>query len=197
MLPELGQVDRDAGEFWVANPFMMPAQGHNLSAFERNRLFINDGGDGFLDASALSAADIDADSRAVVPADFDRDGKIDLLVGSVGGGPLRLFLNRIPTQNRSVRVELVGTDSNRTAIGARVTLECGDTRITRDLFAANGCMGQAPAELVIGVGETERIDRLEVRWPSGRSQEFSDVPVTPTLKIIEGEPEVALAPAQP
>ena len=86
-LPELGKVDRENGEFWAGNAFTMIGEGNNLSAYERNRVFLNTGdGKEFLDASFASAADIDSDSRSAIVADFDRDGWPDLLVGSVGGG---------------------------------------------------------------------------------------------------------------
>jgi hypothetical protein len=195
LLPERGDVDRERGEFWVANPFMMPEAGHNLSAHERNRLYLNVGGQGFIDASRFSAADIDSDSRSVVAADFDRDGWTDLLVGNVGGGPLRLFLNRFSVPgNRRVLLDLVGTTSNRSAIGARATVECGGQRIFRDRFAPNGFMGMGPPELLVGVGQAERIDRLSVRWPTGKVQEFTDLPVDARLTIVEGEDQVESAP---
>lgn len=196
MLPELGEVNREAGEFWVPNPFMMPRMGHNLSAYERNRLFLNVAGREFIDASGFSAVDLDSDSRSAITADFNRDGRVDLLVGSVGGGPVRLFLNRLPRSERNfVRLELVGTESNRAAIGARCELECGDLRIVRDAFAANGCMGQAPPELVLGVGDAERIDTLRIRWPSGKSQTLRDLPVNATIRITEGSTAFEAQPA--
>ena len=184
-LPELGEVDDDAGEFWVANPFMMPAEGHNLSAYERNRMYLNVGGREFVDASRFSLTDIDSDSRSVVTADFDRDGRMDLLVGSVGGGPLRLFLNRLPIESNSIRLQLVGTESNRPAIGARCQLTCGDRTIVRDLFANNGCMGQGPPEMLIGIGKATKADRLEVRWPSGQIQVWNDVPTGIKFRCVE------------
>jgi hypothetical protein len=140
----------------------------------------------FLDASFASRADIDSDSRSVVASDFDRDGHPDLLVGSVGGGPLRLFLNRFPRTNHRVRIDLVGVDSNRPAIGTRLVVHAGGRQIVRDLFPENGSVGQGPVEMVIGVGEAERIERLSIRWPSGRTQQFSDLPVDSTLVITEG-----------
>jgi hypothetical protein len=188
-LPELGEVDEEAGEFWVGNAFMMPANGDNLSAYEQNVMYLN-AGDSFLDVSFASLADIDSDSRTVIPADFDGDGRMDLLVGSVGGGPLRLFMNRFPADANRVVLKLRGVQSNRPAIGTRVVLHCGDRQIVRDLFAANGFMGQAPATLLIGVGQAESIDRLEVRWPTGKTQEFKSLGVNTTLSIIEGEAEV-------
>ena len=184
---QLGEVDVAAGEFWVRSVFQMPQLGHNLSAFEANRLFMNVDGQRFLDASFASHADIDSDSRSAIVADLDGDGDVDLLVGSVGGGPLRMFLNRIPTEHHKVRLELQGIASNRTAIGARVVLHCGTKSITRDLFPANGFMGQSPAELLIGVGSATTIDRLTIRWPSGELQELRDLPVDQNIRIVEGQ----------
>jgi hypothetical protein len=183
----LGEVDEDRGEFWVTNPFQMPQAGHNLSAYERKRLFVNIEGEGFLDASRFSNADIDSDTRSVIAADFDRDGRTDLLVGSVGGGPLRLFLNRVPSENRHrVQIELVGVESNRPAIGSHVRVECGRRQIHRDVFAANGFAGQAPPELLVGVGAAERIEKISIRWPTGKTQEFRDLPVDVRITITEG-----------
>ncbi len=186
-LPELGQVDREGGEFWVENPFRIPGSGNNLSAYERNRLFLNLGGEGFLDASFASDADIDSDSRAVIVADFDRDGASDLLVGSVGGGPLRLFLNRFPRTNRRIRLELTGVQSNRRGVGSRIEIEIGKRKIVRDLFPSNGGTGQGPVESLIGLGRAERIDRLSVRWPSGHVQRFENLPVDSEIEITEGQ----------
>ena len=186
-LPALGKLDTDAGEFWAENPMDMPRTGDNLSAYERNRVFLNVPGRGFVDVSFASQADIDSDSRSVVAADFDRDGAPDLLVGSVGGGPLRLFENRFPKTAHRVRLDLVGVTSNRAAIGTRVVAYCGGRQIVRDLFLPNGCMGQGPPEMILGLGDANNIDRLTVRWPTGKTEEFLDLPVDCVISIREGE----------
>ena len=193
-LPQIGELDSEAGEFWVENPFMMSALGINLSAFERNCFYLNLRGDSFLNASFASAADIDSDSRSVIAADFDRDGRPDLLVGSDGGGPLRLFLNRMPSSARRVRITLVGTDSNRAAIGSRVVLHCGGRQIVRDVFAPNGFIGQGPVELLVGVGEAEVIDTLSVRWPTGQTEQFTDLQSNTQITITEGAAAVGVEP---
>lgn len=190
-LPQLGDVDQEAGEFWVSNPFMMPGEGHNLSAYERNCLFMNLGGRDFMDVSFTSGVDLDSDSRSAVVGDFDRDGASDLLVASVGGGPLRLFMNQLGGKSRSVRLNLVGTSSNRMAIGARIVATVDGRQIVRDHFAPNGSMGQGPADTVIGLGEARRISKLIVRWPSGMTQTFDNLPEAKEVTLIEGEPLVA------
>jgi hypothetical protein len=183
-LPVLGALDKDKRELWVSNPFLLPQIGKNLSAHERNCLYLNLDGNDFIDVSFPSATDIDSDSRSVIAADFNGDGAPDLLVASVGGGPLRLFLNRYPQRNR-VKIELIGTKSNRLAIGSRVIAECGDQKFYRDLFTDNGFMGQGPAELSLGIGSATQIDRLIVRWPNGQIQYFSNIPAGSRVAITE------------
>ena len=173
-LEAIGEIDEEAGEFWTKNPFQMPNERENLSSFERNRTFLNLDGNSFIDVSFASGADIDSDSRSVVAADFNRDGATDLLVGSVGGGSLRLFLNRFPKANFS-RIRLEGSGSNRAGIGARLTPTVKGQKLIRDLFPQNGFMGQGPAEIILGLGDAKEIDRLEVRWPSGKTQIYKNL----------------------
>jgi hypothetical protein len=175
-LEAIGEIDEEAGEFWTKNPFQMPNERENLSSFERNRTFLNLDGNSFIDVSFASGADIDSDSRSVVAADFNRDGATDLLVGSVGGGSLRLFLNRFPKANFS-RIRLEGSGSNRAGIGARLTATVEGKKLIRDLFPQNGFMGQGPAEIILGLGDAKAIDRLEVRWPSGKTQIYKNLAV--------------------
>ena len=181
----LGKIDSAAGEFWT-HAFAMPKQGDNLSAFEPNKLFLNVDGKRFLNASFASQADIDSDSRSVMVGDFDGDRAPDLLVGSVGGGPLRLFLNRFPREHHRINITLRGVQSNRSAIGARAIIEAGGRTIVRDHFAANGFMGQSPACLNVGVGSARTIEKLTIRWPTGRLQVFNDLPVDCDIAIVEG-----------
>ena len=173
-LEAIGEIDEEAGEFWTKNPFQMPNERENLSSFERNRTFLSLDGSSFIDVSFASGADIDSDSRSVVAADFNRDGATDLLVGSVGGGSLRLFLNRFPKANFS-RIRLEGSGSNRAGIGARLTATVEGQKLIRDLFPQNGFMGQGPAEIILGLGDAKEIDRLEVRWPSGKTQIYKNL----------------------
>ncbi len=188
-LPVIGEVDEEEGEFWVANPLDLPSLGENLSAYERNKLFLNVDGSRFVDASFASSVDIDSDSRSVVAADFDRDGSVDLLVASAGGGSLRMFSNKIEQGNR-LEIRLKGVKSNRQGIGARIIAEFGEQKITRDLFPNNGFMGTGPAEVWLGIGEAPKIDKLTIRWPSGDVQEFQDVEVNRGVQIEEGNAEI-------
>ena len=86
-----------------------------------------------------------------------------------------------------VRIELQGVNSNQAAIGTRVVAHCDDRQIVRDLFADNGCMGQGPPEMILGLGQAKEIERLTVRWPTGKIQEFRNLPVDCRIAIREGE----------
>jgi len=196
ILPQLGEMDAAHGEFWAKTPFLLPQLGKKFSAYEKNRLFLNVPHEPFLNASFVSQADIDSDSRCIVAADFDRDGYCDLLVGPDGGGPLRMFRNSYPWQTHRVRVRLVGQRSNRPVIGSRVVLKRGERQIVRDLFADNGCPGQAAAGLLIGVGACEQIDELTVRWPTGQTQTFTDLGVDCEIVLTEGQSDVQITPLQ-
>lgn len=190
-LPPRGEVDEEAGEFWAENITLLPQQRRNLSAYERNCVYLNTGGKGFLDCSFASGADLDSDSRSVITADFNRDGRADLLVGSVGGGPLRLFLNEYRGGN-SLNIQLVGVRSNRSGIGARVIAEIDGRQLVRDVFPANGFMGSAPAELLLGTGGADQIKRLTVRWPTGKTQTFENLPAIGQIQVTEGAETVTV-----
>lgn len=185
-LKALGEIDTEAGEFWVENPFMMPGIRANLSAFEQNRTFLNLDGTSFLDVSFATGADLDSDSRSAITADFNRDGTTDLLVASVGGGPLRLFLNRYPTGN-FVRLKLVGKKNNSLGIGARLIAEVGDRKIVRDVFPPNGFMGQGPVEIILGLGDAKKISRLSLRWPNKKEEQFVDLEAGSSYNLVEGQ----------
>ena len=188
-IPQIGDLDTETGEFWREHTFEMGRGEDNLSAYEANRMFLNLDGKQFLDCSFGSGCDIDADSRSVVAADFNRDGGTDLLVGSVGGGALRLFANQRLDKSHSVRVNLQGTESNRQGVGSRVVATVDGKRIIRDLFPTNGCLGQGPSELLVGVGSATQIDRLEIRWPNGETQSLGEIPVDGIVTITEGSGE--------
>ena len=185
-IPLPGTLDEKLGEFWVGNPWGIISQGHNLSAFERNRVYLNAGGTEFVDVSHLSGADSDGDGRAVVAADFRNTGMPDLVVRQVGGGPLLYFENRMP-QAHYLTVSLRGDKSNRRGVGARLVAEAGGRKIVRELFPTNGYRSQSPSQVHFGLGRDTQIDKLTVRWPSGRVQELRDLAADRHVVIDESK----------
>jgi hypothetical protein len=171
--PPPGEIDHELGEFWEDNPWNIAFR-HNLSCYERHRTFLNLGDREFADISHLTASDNDGDGRSVVAADFSNNGRMDLLVRQVGGGPLLLYENRFPARSY-LKVSLRGHTSNRLGIGARITAVLGDRQVVRELYPINTFHSQGPTFVHLGLGDQTRVERLIVRWPHGETQEFEDV----------------------
>ncbi|MEZ6108438.1 MAG: CRTAC1 family protein [Pirellulaceae bacterium] len=171
-----GELDANLNEPWDELPAGVIGTRRNLASFERNRVLIGHDHLEFHDVSPITGLDIDSDSRTLIACDIDRDGGVDLLVASVGGGPLRSFRNTRATGNW-LGVQLVGSESNAYGIGARITASVGDRKIVRDLFPATSFLGNGPAETHFGLGSAETIDELEIRWPSGHVTRAQQVPV--------------------
>jgi hypothetical protein len=185
-----GELDEQLGEFWAGNTWEIFAK-HNLSCFERNRIYLNVAGRNFLDISHLTSADSDGDGRAVVAADFNGDGRIDLAVRQAGGNPLMLFENQFPSQNY-LKVTLRGRMSNRLAIGTRIDAHVGEHRVVRELYPANGFRGQAPLVVHLGLADAARVDRLTIHWPAGAVQELTNLDANRHVVITEGSDTVAV-----
>jgi hypothetical protein len=169
------EVDEDLNEFWVENPFDFEREGgFNLSMYERNRFFVNQGAGKLVDASHISGVDVDFDSRSVAVGDLDEDGRPDMLLRSVGGGPLRVFLNNM-VGGQSITVTLQGHGSNTEGIGTRLALEVDGRRLYREHFPKNSLMAQSATETIFGLGDAEGPFRLTVSWPSGVEQVLDDV----------------------
>lgn len=179
-----GDIDEKLNEFWVDDPFQINWE-NNLSSYERNRVFLNLDGNQFLEISHLTGADSDGDGRAVVAADLDGDGREELLVRQTGGGPLLVFENRFPS-GHFLEVTLVGTESNRLGIGARLEVDLGNGhRIPRDQFPVNSYRSQATSRVHFGLGDAIEIARLTVRWPSGKVTTHDNVPVDRNITVTE------------
>ena len=149
----------------------------------------------FTDVAHALGADDGGDARGVAIADFDRDGDLDLAINHNPGdndrperGDAVLLRNEIGARRSWLVVTLEGTESNRDAIGARVRLRAGELTPMRQVEAGSGYASQHGRDLSFGLGDAERVDLLEVRWPSGRRDRFEDLPVRTRLQITEGRP---------
>ena len=161
-------------------------QGFSFSGFERNTLFLNQGGTRFLDISGISGADSIADGRAVVVADFDNDGDSDLFLTNIQGEGHQLLRNNLGSNHGYLRVTLEGVESGRDAFGAVVRLKTALGVQTRIKSGGSGFLAQHDPRLLFGLGSQREIKWLEVTWPSGLVQRFPKPSPGSSLKVKEG-----------
>ncbi len=127
--------------------------------------------------------------RALARLDFNRDGQMDLIITDLVD-PTTLLINESPTTNHWVSFRLVGTSSERDAIGAKVQLEAGQQRWSAWVTAGDGYLCKNESVVHFGIGNEASIQRAIVTWPDGRRQTYDNVPVDNALLMTEGEPQL-------
>ncbi len=159
----------------------------SIASRQRNVFLRNDGRGGFDEVSGSIGLDLDQDGRSFAVLDLDRDGDPDLAVMAARQAPhLRVFRNDFERRGASLAVRLVGTASNRDAVGARVTVETERLRRTKIVQAGSGFLSQHSKELLFGLGPSERALKVTIEWPSGRSQVIADATPNTRLRLVEG-----------
>jgi tetratricopeptide (TPR) repeat protein len=151
------------------------------------QLFYNLGGALFADASRRAGEYFSGDylGRGVVRLDWDRDGLPDVVVVHQDR-PVALLHNECPAPGNRLTLTLRGVDSNRDAIGTRITWTCGQTNRIHEVCGGDGYFATNDRQVILGVGSATTVDRLIVRWPGGRIDEWTDLPVNSQLTLIEG-----------
>ena len=134
--------------------------------------------------------------RGAAFADFNRDGKIDVIVSALGE-PAELWENLSASENHWLVLSLRGTKSNRDAIGTAVTVEAGQRRQTKYLQAGSGFLSQHGKELFFGAGNIAGTVRATILWPSGFIQTFEQLPINRRIEISEGSSNFAAKPYSP
>jgi enediyne biosynthesis protein E4 len=127
--------------------------------------------------------------RGAAYADINNDGRPDLLL-STNGGPVYLFLNEAAgpaASNKSLRIKLVGTKSNRDGIGAVAKLTAGGESQTQTLRSGSSYLSASELILTFGLGQNSQTDVLEIRWPSGQIDKLTNIPAGQTITITESK----------
>jgi hypothetical protein len=159
----------------------------NIGYAQPPHLFLNDGTGGFRDAASRAGSDFAAPkiARGVALGDFDRDGDVDILI-TTNQGPAVLYRNDITSGNKSIRLQLAGTKSNRDAIGGVVRLFTPDGTQSRMVKTGSSYLSQSELALTFGLGKRDRADRVVVEWPSGRVEEHKNLSAG-SYQCVEGK----------
>jgi len=124
--------------------------------------------------------------RGAAFGDVDNDGDVDVVVNNVHDTP-SLYRLDIEGQTSWTELQLIGTASNRSAIGARVRIVAGGATLVREVRGGGSYYAQNDLRVHAGLGGAAKIDRVEVRWPNGKDEIFSEVPMRQIVKLVEGK----------
>ena len=177
----------------------------DFSALMPNRLYWNDRGRRFVDATSSSRLGHLQKGHGIAFGDIDRDGDLDIyavLGGAYEGDVFRnaLFENRHATPSH-VTMRLRGLRSNRAAVGARVQIELVKGKDRRSVFrrvSTGGSFGCSTHEITVGLQEGESVARVLVRWPlrGAETEEFSGIVVGTMQELVEGEGQAHTLPSR-
>jgi tetratricopeptide (TPR) repeat protein len=156
------------------------------SGYERNVFYANNRDGTFSDVSAALGLDFIEDGRSFALADFDHDGRMEIVLKNRNGPQLRLLQNVVEHLPSSIAFRLEGTKSNRDAVGAVITIETESVRRTRSLQAGSGFLAQHSKEVFFGLGNSKGPVRASIHWPSGLVQELKNLPPDHRIWVKEG-----------
>jgi hypothetical protein len=173
-----GHIDEEIGRVQPKISFKQPAL-----------LFRNDGKGRFATVgnSAGSALFRPVVGRGAAYADFDRDGDLDVLV-TTNHGPAYLFRNDGGNTNNWIQFRLAGAKSNRSALGAVVRVTSASGQQWRTVHSGSSYCSQSDLTLTFGVGKDTAIQSVEVLWPTGAQQRFTNLPVRQRFLLTEDSP---------
>jgi hypothetical protein len=151
-------------------------------------LFLNDGGGKFRDFAADLGGGFAQPKvgRGLAYGDFDRDGDLDLLL-TTNNGVAYLYRNDGLTGNRSIRFRLIGTKSNRDAIGATVRIATSGLSQSRIVKSGSSYLSQSELPITFGLEKHDRVEQVVITWPSGRTEEFTNLAAGRCYECTEGK----------
>jgi hypothetical protein len=151
-------------------------------------LFLNNGKGSFRDIAAEVGGGFEQPKvgRGLAYGDFDRDGDLDLLL-TTNNGPAYLYRNDQLGGNRSIRFRLVGTKSNRDAIGATVRIVSGDLSQSRMVKSGSSYLSQSELPVTFGLEKRNRVESVVITWPSGRTEDFKNLAAGRCYECTEGK----------
>ena len=160
----------------------------NVGYAQPPQLFLNNGKGSFHDVAAEVGGGFEQPKvgRGLAYADFDRDGDLDLLL-TTNNGPAYLYRNDQLSGNRSIRFRLVGTKSNRDGIFASLRVFAGGITQSRIVKGGSSYLSQSELPVTFGLEKRDRIERVVIDWPSGRTEEFKNLPAGRCYECTEGK----------
>jgi hypothetical protein len=148
--------------------------GRSLSGYQQKRLWLNDGDGKFVDVAQVVGATDTFDGRSVALADLWNTGALDIIVANQRG-PLLIYKNTVSADNHWIEFSVEGTKSNRSAIGAEITLYWDGKEQLQQVSGGNGFVSQNDRRLHFGLGKNPKIEKAVIHWPSGLVQTLDNL----------------------
>ena len=160
----------------------------NVGYAQPPQIFLNNGQGKFQDVAASTGESFIQPKvgRGLCYADFDRDGDLDILM-TTNNGPAYLYRNDQQAGNHSIRFRLTGTKSNRDAIGAMIRIEHEGTTQERLVKGGSSYLSQSELPVTFGLGKRDKIDRVTIAWPSGRTEDYKNLAAGQTYDCVEAK----------
>ncbi len=162
---------------------------HKLgSSYREPRILYHNNGNGtFADVSTTAGPGIamETSARGLAVGDLWNDGRLSAVVINMNDRP-SLLVNQAPSKNHWIGIKTVGTKSNRNGIGARITLKVGRRTLVDEVRSGSSYVSQSDMRVHFGFGQAAKIDDLEIRWPSGLTERFDDLPINAIVVLEEG-----------
>ena len=187
-------------DIFVANGHVFPNVGQlqesSIAPYRQPSLLFRNLGDGrFEELPGLLRLHHEQSSRGAASADFDGDGRLDVVLSNIDAEPA-LFWNESAGGNRHLRVRLIGSGGNRLALGAQVRVRSGELQQLREVQSGGSYLSQSALVLHFGLGSEQRADSVEVRWTSGQTSVLRGVEAGGEITIRQ-EPAGEAAIPQP
>jgi enediyne biosynthesis protein E4 len=155
---------------------------------QRKLLYRNLGGGTFAEVGAgIPALTARRVSRGAAWGDYDEDGDVDVIVNELDGAPALLRNEGGAQAGNWVSLKLVGTKSNRNAVGARVTLKAGGLTLVDEVRGGDSYLSHSDRRLHFGLGRAAKVDEVTVKWPGGAEERLAALPVNQTVTVVEGK----------
>ncbi len=187
---EFADFDNDGFlDLFVSNGHGMPDFDNPQTTIgQKNQIFRNMHDGTFMDAPDKTGHGLQGmnPSRGTVFGDFDNDGDIDIFIVN-NNDYANLLRNETVNNNHWLTIKLKGTKSNRDGMGARVRVLAEDLQQIREVGSGSGYLSQSDIRLHFGLGKYARVDLIEIRWPGGGIQKFTNIETNRFVTIIEGE----------
>lgn len=171
----------------IADAENWPAmEGRSLSGYQENKIWLNDGAGKFREVAGTVGGSLKLDSRAVAFADFWNDGSLDIIVASQNG-QAKIYKNITRSHRNWISFKLIGEKSNKSAIGAEVETFWNGSNQLQVISGGSGFSAQNQRPVYFGLGQTETVDSVKIRWPSGLSQTIESPEINKQHTILESK----------